>query len=275
MLSRCLASVGAFTLIELLVVIAIIAILAAMLLPALANAKERAKRIQCLSSMRQLYQASVMYAGDNADKLPTWDGYANDTSHHENVIGGLWYTRYIYSGPSNLKVPQDVGQGITLGGTYNNFGYLYAAKFLGDGHVMFCPSFPQDSALSEYNYSTPSFLSTAADGECRSSYMFNPWVNPVSQPYGNLRLILKGAHMSQRRIFIMDYVSGDNRGDPKLFAHSRSKGWNLNFADGSSAFSRSRQAYDLVLSGQPVADANMVQLTNILTLLELTVNSAK
>jgi prepilin-type N-terminal cleavage/methylation domain-containing protein len=209
----------AFTLIELLVVIAIIGILASMLLPALASAKESSRRVKCTSNVHELNLANTMYASDNAGNFTPRDSIER------------WPALVVsyYKATNLLVCPSETNTPITGGVNTNQYPADCAARSylingFNDGY--------------EAKYDDPSWMADVP----------MPFLSEKDVPLPSATVVF-GEKLAYAPDFFMDYFAYDDglKLDQNKHSHSMTStnagGSNNGLFDGSTQFMRVNQAF--------------------------------
>jgi prepilin-type N-terminal cleavage/methylation domain-containing protein len=234
---------NAFTLIELLVVIAIIAILAALLLPALAAAKEKARRIGCMNNLRQLSLACKLYADDsNGQLVSSWPiGFGSYpvnpyswcpgwVSFDEPGGGGFDYGPSPQFDCTNVYALQQgaIWQYVKSAGVYR-----CPADDRSMGGVPVVRSYSMNSWMSGRTYGDPTGDSTfvTPEDDAGLTYTLFRKESQIQQPSQMWTLIDEDASTINDSLFIVD-MEGAANNIPDMPSSRHGKSYELGFADG-------------------------------------------
>jgi prepilin-type N-terminal cleavage/methylation domain-containing protein/prepilin-type processing-associated H-X9-DG protein len=256
---RCRSLVRAFTLIELLVVIAIIAILAAMLLPALAKAKTKAKGVMCMNNTKQLMIAWHMYADEFKDHLPA--SFAYPTGQPPEWDGG-GFMDFANGNPVNYDITANLTKGPL---------WPYCGKNAG---IFKCPA-DNSTVLDNLNRRVPRVRSISMNPFMGgpNGAGFSSTLN-ANQPYKTFTTLATMSQPSQEFVFLDENedsindgwfalsMQGYNTTGPNFmvnwpaYYHNRAAGFA--FADGHSEIHRWLDQRTM----PPVRDVTLVQNLN-------------
>ena len=224
----------AFTLIELLVVIAIIAILAALLVPAMKDALEQGRIAACKSNLHQCGVSAFIYASDHDGLLPPMQLPSNPRNRLPNGVLQAY----------EWKNPQG----------WQNLGHLYNGGYIEAGQPFYCPSNEHPP------FTLKRYEPFPAETDIKAGYMWNPWVDPTTRMrlYRRQEELLPGKALGTDILVLPEWV-----------AHLKlAPGWNTLFGDGSVRFAISEEVFTILSSVGDFCCGNFVASNDALRLLE-------
>jgi prepilin-type N-terminal cleavage/methylation domain-containing protein/prepilin-type processing-associated H-X9-DG protein len=223
------ARVSAFTLIELLVVIAIIALLAAILFPVFANAREKARETTCTSNMRQIGMAVRMYVQDADETFPIFHAYMSSPGPGQPGHKGVEVELEPYTKAKDLfRCPNDQGspwqQKVDVP-TADNYRDAYGSSYR-FGSRCFTIAYGPDGSTS--NNAPVDASKSGADAVADADYVYPaetrimrdemfPWFDPAKDTAG-------------------EFGYGSYGGDPPYYGQWHPRGGGMVFADGHAKF---------------------------------------
>ncbi len=221
-----------FTLVELLVVIGIIAVLVAILLPALSKARAQAQRTVCATQLREIAAAINMYANENKGYLPEHRGYNRDWTQ-PTVPTSATMASWGYSVASSDVGGEQPIENPNFGRFGAGIGRLFVNKYLTDVRIIMCPA-------------TIGTGQVAPNSKERGPYWYNPHMAYVQEEApGTTKFTArwkKIRDLPSDRALVVEYFYTSalmNLPDPKY----RSAWFHLSFSDGHVGMTNSRDAY--------------------------------